>query len=455
VNAPGFVDAFLAHVRTAPDRTALTAASRTEPSEVERFSFSQVHRLAVSYAAGLGRAGLRRGDRLVLAFDPGVDFYALALAVIGTGGVAVLVDPVTDRRRLVSVLRSAGARGIVGDPGTMRRWWRSGPMVRTRRYAPGHGCLGVAPLDHLLEPGEHVALEPSPSDVPAIITYKAGPGRAKGVVVTHGTLMARHIALARHLPVRAGGVDLSCSAAMVLHNLCLGATSVLAPIDPRQPEALDPGDVVDMARRARVTSLSATPHAIGVVADHLGLTGERLPAVRHVVVDGAPVSRALCERVLEAFPDAEARVVYGRAGAGPIAHVTMHEVLAADDDGLVGAPVPGVDIVIADLPDRMERVCDRLELIDRRVRVGEILVRGAVVSHGYVGDRAAEGARRVREPGGMVWHRTGDVGVRDRHGRLWLLGRRGDGVLRAPETLHPPALGVASASRREPVARAR
>src|SRR5262245_43723612 len=98
MNAPGVVDAFLAQVRSAPERAALVVASPTRPGATERVTFAQLHRRAVSFAAGLREEGFRRGDRVVLALDPCVDFYALALAIVGTGGVVVLIDGAMDRR---------------------------------------------------------------------------------------------------------------------------------------------------------------------------------------------------------------------------------------------------------------------------------------------------------------------------------------------------------------------
>ena len=57
----------------------------------------------------------------------------------------------------------------------------------------------------------------------------------------------------------------------------------------------------------------------------------------------------------------------------------------------------------------------------RRAQPGEIVVSGAHVGAGYVGGVGdAETKFRVGE---VIWHRTGDAGYLDAHGRLWLLGR--------------------------------
>jgi acyl-CoA synthetase (AMP-forming)/AMP-acid ligase II len=53
--------------------------------------------------------------------------------------------------------------------------------------------------------------------------------------------------------------------------------------------------------------------------------------------------------------------------------------------------------------------------------IGEIVVSGEHVLKGYLGGVGEEETKfRVA---GEVWHRTGDAGCFDEHGRLWLLGR--------------------------------
>jgi acyl-CoA synthetase (AMP-forming)/AMP-acid ligase II len=72
---------------------------------------------------------------------------------------------------------------------------------------------------------------------------------------------------------------------------------------------------------------------------------------------------------------------------------------------------------------------------------GEIVVAGAHVLAGYwrgVGD--AETKLRV---GGVVWHRTGDLGVLDDRGRLWLLGRAAAAITDARGVAYPFAVECA------------
>src|SRR5262249_27645830 len=75
----------------------------------------------------------------------------------------------------------------------------------------------------------------------------------------------------------------------------------------------------------------------------------------------------------------------------------------------------------------------------------EVWVRGAHVNRRYVNNPEANQRYKVPAPDGTVWHRTGDIARMDRRGRLWLLGRVGEGVERAGRTLWPFPIEIALA----------
>jgi acyl-CoA synthetase (AMP-forming)/AMP-acid ligase II len=432
--------AFMRCAEAAPDELAMAVPGTPDPT---KHTFGQLRERAERFAGGLRRSGLRPGDRVILASPPSADFYALALALAGSGMTVVLIDGSMDRRRLMSALRSARARAVVSVGAALRRWPLLPPLLRMRRYAVDRPSWGVRSLEELA--GEPAALADPGDDDPLIISFTSGSsGRAKGVVRTHGELRAQHEALGRHFPLAPGDVDMPAFPAMVLHNLCSGVVTVIPPVDLRRPGAADPVALVEAVRRHGVTTLSGAPAYLGRLADHLEATGDRLPGVRRILAGGAPVPRRLCSRLVELFPEAETTVVYGATEAEPIAHVAMREVVATDGDGhLVGPPVPEVEAQLVGLPERLERELRPGQLSAQAVPLGEVLVTGDGVSRQYVGDPASNAARKVQEAGGRVWHRTGDVARIDADGRLWLLGRTGDLVRHRDRALHPLALEAA------------
>jgi acyl-coenzyme A synthetase/AMP-(fatty) acid ligase len=211
-------------------------------------------------------------------------------------------------------------------------------------------------------------------------------------------------------------------------------------VNVRAPASADPGRIIDALGAHMVTGVACAPATLERLLPLMTQRSASLPSLRRAVVGGGPVSRALCLRARRALPSARLDAVYGCTEAEPIATATFDAVISARGPGyLVGAPVPCADVIVASLravprflgPDGMARFAAATG------DDGEIVVRGPHVSRRYAGDSGAESRTKARELDGSVWHRTGDVGHVDAHGRLWLTGRIDDLVSHGGAMLHP------------------
>jgi acyl-CoA synthetase (AMP-forming)/AMP-acid ligase II len=135
----------------------------------------------------------------------------------------------------------------------------------------------------------------------------------------------------------------------------------------------------------------------------------------------------------------------------PIASITSQEVLgetgARGDEGAgicVGRAVAGIDIrVIRISDDVIESWSD--ELVQPAGEVGEICVRGPVVTHSYYGRERSTALAKIADGDGS-WHRMGDLGYFDETGRLWFCGRKAHRVVLEDTTLFTdPCEGVFNA----------
>jgi acyl-CoA synthetase (AMP-forming)/AMP-acid ligase II len=145
--------------------------------------------------------------------------------------------------------------------------------------------------------------------------------------------------------------------------------------------------------------------------------------------------------------------VYGSTEAEPIASLDRRDIAETDRAAmrlghglLAGRPTPGTDLrILADRWGEAVRFADD-EAFDADVRgaghAGEIVVAGDHVLDGYL-DGADEAMTKIRV-GGRVWHRTGDAGVVDDQGRLWLLGRCGEKIADRDGVLYPFAVECAA-----------
>jgi acyl-CoA synthetase (AMP-forming)/AMP-acid ligase II len=256
------------------------------------------------------------------------------------------------------------------------------------------------------------------------VTFTTGStGTPKAAARSHAFLWAQHRVLARHLGLRETDIDMPTLPVFALHDLAAGCTCVLPDFDPRDPGQIDARAVLAQMRDEGVTTCSASPSFFDAL---LGAGGGTL-SLRAVFTGGAPVLPALARR-LASLPDTEAHVVYGSTEAEPIASIHARDVVAAletPEPGLcAGRPVDEIALRIVRAQE------GPIELgaggwADWEIAAGatgEIVVTGDHVLPGYLDDPASDRENKVRD-GARVWHRTGDAGRLDPHGRLWLMGR--------------------------------
>jgi acyl-CoA synthetase (AMP-forming)/AMP-acid ligase II len=125
----------------------------------------------------------------------------------------------------------------------------------------------------------------------------------------------------------------------------------------------------------------------------------------------------------------EVHTPYGATEAVPIISAGSHEILsetrALSEQGYgmcVGRPIGEVDIrIIRISDDPIESWSEDLRVKDGDI--GEIIVRGEVVTRSYFQDPRATALAKIQD-GDSFWHRMGDLAWRDSKGRVWFCGRK-------------------------------
>ena len=400
-----------------PDRLAIADAR-------SRVTFRTLHDRVASAGGGLAADGVRAGDRVLVFVPMSVDLYVTLLGTLHAGAVPVFVDAWADRRRLAAAVRAAAPVAFIGSRRASLLRLISAEVRRIpRAYTPGSAALTRR------AGGGPVAVEP---DAPALLTFTTGStGAPKAAERTHAFLLAQHRALAAHIAPRDDDVDMPTLPVFVLSNLALGVPSVIPDADPRRPADIDPRRIHRQMVGEGVTTSSGSPAFYERLAVWCERAGETLP-LRALFTGGAPVLPPLARR-LQAVVRGTAHVVYGSTEAEPIAGITADEMVALDGiaDGVcVGRPVPEIQVRLIRPHDAPITLSDAgWTAWDVDGGPGEIVVAGEHVLRGYVGDPEADRRNKIRD-GDTVWHRTGDAGRLAPDGRLWLLGRIRERVLR-------------------------
>jgi acyl-CoA synthetase (AMP-forming)/AMP-acid ligase II len=152
--------------------------------------------------------------------------------------------------------------------------------------------------------------------------------------------------------------------------------------------------------------------------------------LKKVLMAGAPVSGSLIGQVYDLMaPDGQIFTPYGATESLPIVSIEGREVLqetwekTLDGAGTcVGRALPGIIVKVIESSEQSFTSWSQVKELDPG-EIGEIVVKGAVVTRGYENNESEDRFSKIPDLPGF-WHRIGDTGYFDDLGRLWFCGRK-------------------------------
>jgi acyl-CoA synthetase (AMP-forming)/AMP-acid ligase II len=431
-----------ANARRFPERKGLLFPAGTDAKGSCVYghqTFRAIDEQSDAYARGFRRAGIGKGTKTILMVKPGPDLFAITFALLKLGAVPVVVDPGMGVKRMLHCYETVGADAFVGIPiahavrvlsprafASLKTWI----TVGTRYFWGGPTLRGIA--EHAAEP---LPIEPMTADDLMIINFTTGStGPAKGVEYTHGIADAMVRQIVSSFGQGEDAVTLATLPLFAIFDLLIGSTSILPPMDPTKPAHVDPRVMIDAIHTYRVTHMFASPAFLHRVGPYAAARGITFPSFARVTSGGAPVAPSIvaCFKGLLG-PEAQLDTTYGATEALPIASIESRAILGETQaltrtgkGTCVGEPVPGLEARIIRISDEPIAAWSAdLELPTGEV--GEIAIRGPMVSTRYHQAPHTNAAMKIADAGGL-WHRTGDLGAIDEKGRLWYASRKSQRV---------------------------
>jgi 1-acyl-sn-glycerol-3-phosphate acyltransferase len=455
------VDALEWHAAVHPDRLHVRLVGDGSAGDENVLTYGTLRGRARAIAAGLARVDVHPRDAVALMLPTGLDYFAAFMGVLFAGAVPVPLYPPSRAvqlddylRRQVGILENAQAVLLVTDVEAVR-------MGRVLR-APVASLRSIKTVAELEASGvSDVRPAVRPDDV-ALLQYTSGStGAPKGVILTHGDLLANIRAMAR--AAAADSRDVFVSWLPLYHDMgligaWLGSLCIGFPLVAMSPLSFlsRPERWLQAISDHRAT-LSAAPNfgfelCVRKVRDD-DLEGVDLSSLRMLFNGAEPVSAETLDRFRVRFrtyglrPDAISPV-YGLAeaavglafpppGRPPLVdHIARDALVRSgvavpageDPDALrvvaCGQQLPGYEIRVVDTAGNV--VADRHE--------GRVEFRGPSATRGYFRD--ADATRRLHHG---AWLDTGDLGYLAA-GDIYLTGRAKDLIIRAGRNLHPEEL---------------
>ena len=418
-----------------PERLALSIPRMQglQYLDEETICYGELSERCAHMQCALNKLGLVVGDRVLILARPHIQTYILMLSLLSLGLVPVLIDRGMSRERILTSIRVSRAKVTIGDRAILRLWWFFPPLWKLPRYGLDGACVGIKDLRPLLS---KTAETPDclllPPDAHGLITFTSGStGNPKGADRTHQSLIEQHLAIRAHWPDRDDDVDSPCFPVLVLHNLCCGISTIMPRVDLAAPARVNTRQITTQWRISGITRIAAAPAFMTNVCQYAQSTRQQFPVIRSLAIGGSTLPFDLVVNLDMIFPNAEIMLVYGSTEAEPIAEILLPELRQHWQryaGHLVGLPAVGTEVRIVDPNAELSDEVSVDQAIVVGDHVGEILVSGKHVLHGYVDNPSANKESKIPRARGDVWHRTGDAGFFDPEGRLWLVGRIKDAL---------------------------
>lgn len=412
----------------------------------DKVTFRQLEDDTNRIAAGLRALGVRPGTRMVLLVKPSIDFVALVFALFKTGAVTVLIDPGMGRNNLLKCLEEVDPEGFVAVPmvhairSTMRRRF---PHARLNVTVGRRWFWGGTTLAQLRthDSRDFQPVSTSAEDPAAIIFTTGSTGVPKGVLYRHGNFDRQVTEIRDFYGIEPGEIDLSGFPLFALFNTGMGVTTVLPEMDFTRPADVDPRNIIEAVHDWQCTQAFGSPALWNQVAPYCEEHQIELTSLKRVLSAGAPVPAHVLSRVkLLIHPSGDIHTPYGATEALPVASISATEALrqtaSRTRDGAgtcVGRKFPGIQWKVIRISDQPIAKIDEIEELPPG-EIGELIVRGDVVTRQYVTRREANALHKIADGDG-VWHRMGDVGYIDEEQRFWFCGRKAHRVITPEETL--------------------
>lgn len=386
---------------------------RSKPAVIDAVSgltltYGELDEMSARAAGGLLRDGIRPGD-VVALISNNQPMYAVAVyAILRAGAVVSPINPVLNGSEIGKQLATAGAKAVVAATGG---GWLAEAVVGTQVEAcySFDDSADTRSFRALLSSAPAISYQPASTNDLAALPFSSGTsGTSKGVMLSHGNLVANLIQLHDCWALDAEAVV--CAAMPLFHiygftvilnsAILAGATVITMP-------RFDLRGYLEVVQNYRVTLGHLAPPLVLALATAPEVDQYDLTSMTRAISGAAPLDEELAARV-EERTGIRIRQGYGMTEASPGTHGAPSDEFVAIPAGSVGHLLSGTTARIVD-PATGEDVGVG--------SAGELWVRGPQIMQGYLGLPEETDATIVEG-----WLRTGDV-VEHRDGCFYVVDR--------------------------------
>jgi amino acid adenylation domain-containing protein len=373
-----------------------------------RVTFAELAAAAASTAHRLMRAGVHPGDRVALYLDKSIEAVVAFYGIWSAGAVAVPVHHSLKSAQVRRILRDSGSVLIVSESARLRAL-DPGSLGATAPFE-AHSPIETPAADRLSE-------GPSGKQTSALILYTSGStGQSKGILISHGNLVAGTRIVAAALGINATDRLLSVlpfsfdyGLNQLLTTVRQGATLVLQ-------RSSHPADICHTLQDECITGLAGVPVLWAQLMQRQSpFASLAFPRLRYITNSGGAFPLTLLARYRREFPAVSVFLMYGLSEAFRSTILPAEEVDRFPDS--MGKAIAETELLVI---NEAGEPCAAGE-------TGQLVHVGPTVAMGYWNDpQRTDLVFRphpfdARSPQRAVY--SGDLVRRDTGGHLFFVGR--------------------------------
>ena len=392
-----------------PSRTALILLDGEH-------TYGELQTASYEVAKHLIRTGGRKGDRVLLVSENSFFWVACYLGTLRAGMVCVPLPVHLPAEDLDYIVQITDARFAFLQSGFAEKHANrfSQTSIGVDREVTGASALSAVTFAKLRSESAAAGTElpgVNANDLAALMFTSGSTGRPRGVMISHGNIMANTDSIVEYLGLTQRERIMTvlpfhyCFGTSLLHShLRVGGSLVL---DSR---FMYPQKVLQRMRETRCSGFAGVPSHYQILLRRSGLAKMSFPDLRYVQQAGGHLAPSFIRELREALPGVKVFVMYGQTEATARLSYLPPEHLDKKP-GSIGKGIPGVTLHVAD--ESGQPVGPGL--------VGEVVAHGANIACGYWRDPVSS-ARKFRK-GGLY---TGDLATVDEEGFIFIVDRATD-----------------------------
>lgn len=433
------------------------AAKYSEINATEFFgaklTYGELWRQILSFSYRLSQLGVVKGARVAVMLPNCPQTVIAFYATLWLGGVVVMTNPMYVEREMEHQWKDAEAEILIVLDHLYPKVEKVLPATRIRKViVTGIKDYLPFPLKYLYPvkawkeklftavPYSASILRftdlvkgkpPAPPRCPvtlddlALLQYTGGTtGLAKGVMLTHGNILANVVQLASWFTQMRHGQERFLCILPFFHvfgmSVCLnlplysGATMILIP-------RFEIEQFLQVLRKSRPTLFPGVPTLFIAIVNHPKIQSFDLSSIRYCITG----SSAMPVEVLRKFEELTGSTIiegYGLTESSPVTHA--NPLQGVRKIGSIGIPLPSTDAKVVDMELGIEEMAPG--------EPGELIVKGPQVMKGYW-KMENETAAALRDG----WLYTGDIATMDEAGYVFIVDRKKDMIIAGGYNVYP------------------